>query len=283
MLTVPNDSCYAYRLRSAWLQFSAAHMSDRRSVPHPGISRTTNWRRRRDIMSSLQRMLHVGSSAETQNILSQTGYNTVISSQQANASELPTTSGHCPLDVEQGCDTDARSSTDQSGAIVYLSNKRSYQFCGELSRDLRAVFEDTSITFRDMGKVLTLLNYYFPGIPRDPRTLFGTPRSVEKKQLNNGLYVHFGLKRHLLQLLETFVQPESVTHIQLNIDGVNLYKVSDNHAWPIQCRVCFPRVYPPFVVGVFCGKGKPKPLDGYLRDTIDELNALLLNCVLLPR
>ncbi|KAF7243554.1 hypothetical protein EG68_08675 [Paragonimus skrjabini miyazakii] len=59
-------------------------MSDRRSVPHPGISRTTNWPRRRDILSSPQRMLHVASSAEMENIPPQTGYNTVISFQQAN-------------------------------------------------------------------------------------------------------------------------------------------------------------------------------------------------------
>ncbi|KAF7256942.1 hypothetical protein EG68_06253 [Paragonimus skrjabini miyazakii] len=223
-------------------------------------------------------MLHVGSSAGMENILRQTGCDTVISFQQDNASQLSTSSGRCPLDVEQGCDTDARSSTDKrivfhlhtlfrfaiGGAILYLSSKRSYQFCGDLSRDLRAVFEDIFITFRDIGKVLTLLNYYFPGIPRDPRTLFGT-------------------SRHLLELLETFVQPEYVIHIQLNIDGVNLYKDSDNHAWPIQCRGCFPRVYPPIVASVCCVKGKPKPLDGYLTDTIDELNALLLDGVFLTR
>ncbi|KAF7249209.1 hypothetical protein EG68_09167 [Paragonimus skrjabini miyazakii] len=192
-------------------------MSDRRSVPHPGIPRTTNWRRSRDILSSLQRMLHVGSSAEIENILSQTGYDTVISFQQGNASQLPTTSDHCPLDVEQGCDTDPRSLRTKV-APYYICPTRSYQFCGDLSRDLRAVSEDNSITFRDIGKVLTLLNYHVPVIPRDPRTLFGTTR-----------------------------------------------------------------VYPPFVVGVLCGNGKPKPLDGYLRDTIDELNALLPDDVFLPR
>ncbi|KAF7256909.1 hypothetical protein EG68_05953 [Paragonimus skrjabini miyazakii] len=99
-------------------------------------------------------------------ILPQTGYNTVISFQQDIASQLPTTSDHCPLDIGQRSDTDTRSSTDKSivfhfhtsfrfaidGAIIYLSNKRSYQFCGDLSTDLRDVFEDTSIIFKDKGK-----------------------------------------------------------------------------------------------------------------------------------
>lgn len=46
--------------------------------------------------------------------------------------------------------------------------------------------------------------------------------------------------------------------------------------WPISCLVKNFKSKP-FIVGLFCGTAKPKPLDEYLNNFVDELSDLLKN------
>ncbi|BHF85685.1 hypothetical protein SprV_1002885700 [Sparganum proliferum] len=117
-----------------------------------------------------------------------------------------------------------------------------------------------------------MLRPYHPEVPKDPRTLLQTPRTC----ISKGNYVYLGLERGLQDqqhsLPETTV-PEM--HIQLHIDGMKIFKESSQGLWPILARVRHPVVGQPFIVGVFCGPGKPDPLDDFLGDCVGELKDLL--------
>ncbi|ESO00755.1 hypothetical protein HELRODRAFT_127285, partial [Helobdella robusta] len=64
--------------------------------------------------------------------------------------------------------------------------------------------------------------------------------------------------------------------IQINIDGLSLYKSSNEEIWPILCLIKNLRAAP-FVVGVFSGTGKPENVEEYLKEFIDELINILKN------
>ncbi|BHF74050.1 hypothetical protein SprV_0401713400 [Sparganum proliferum] len=102
--------------------------------------------------------------------------------------------------------------------------------------------------------------------------------------MKRGKYVHLGLERGLLDELRLCPLtgiPE--VHVQLPIDGMKVFKASAQCLWPILARVNHPVVGQPFVVGVFCGFGKPEPLEDVMGDCVSELKGLLTTGLRDPR
>ncbi|KAB0803369.1 hypothetical protein PPYR_00339 [Photinus pyralis] len=100
-----------------------------------------------------------------------------------------------------------------------------------------------------------LLHVLHPELPRDSRTLLKNPFTFICKQLDdNGQYCHFGLEN------------------RFNIDGLPLYHSSNKQVWPILCLLKNTRSKTsPFIIGLFYGYSKPKPLTLYLEDFVKEL------------
>ncbi|KYN01715.1 hypothetical protein ALC62_07489, partial [Cyphomyrmex costatus] len=87
-------------------------------------------------------------------------------------------------------------------------------------------------------------------------------------------YVYFGLREGLLSCINTALHIHEVP-LQINIDGIPLYKSSRKQFWPILCKVHYdPDIYKPFVVGIFCENTKPKNINQYLCKFIEEINTL---------
>ena len=59
--------------------------------------------------------------------------------------------------------------------------------------------------------------------------------------------------------------------LTFNIDGLPLYKSSNDQVWPILCYVEKEKV---FTVSLFVGKSKPYPLEDFLDLFIQELTSL---------
>ena len=62
----------------------------------------------------------------------------------------------------------------------------------------------------------------------------------------------------------------------INIDGLPLYKSLSTTVWPILGMF---GDMDPFIIALYCGKGKPTDLNAYLRDFCDEAEILMLNGV----
>ena len=60
--------------------------------------------------------------------------------------------------------------------------------------------------------------------------------------------------------------------LQVNIDGLPLFKSASIQFWPILGMIEKTRM--PFIIGLFCGLQKPKPLDEYLHDFIEEMKVI---------
>lgn len=92
-----------------------------------------------------------------------------------------------------------------------------------------------------------------------------------------GEFVYLGIAAGLRRCVNKEIHLTDVLDLQINCDGLPLYKSSAKQFWPILCKVYnIPDIYKPFPVAVFCGNEKPNNLNGYLNDFIKEINKLTL-------
>lgn len=131
-----------------------------------------------------------------------------------------------------------------------------------------------------LKELATIVNNRFPDIlPKDPRTILHTARKITIKLIESGgEYWHNGLINPLTIVLNKWLDVlENIESISLNIniDGLPIYKSSKYEFWPILCNVFEIPSAQPFIIGVYYGVGKPKNLDIYLEDFVVEMKQLL--------
>ncbi|KAB0795060.1 hypothetical protein PPYR_11899 [Photinus pyralis] len=124
--------------------------------------------------------------------------------------------------------------------------------------------------------LLHILHRFHPELPLSSKTLLGTPRQVNTTKVGDGQFYYFGLKTGLSFVLSTISEIKDKIEISFNIDGIPLFKSSNQQFWPILALVKNFKSKP-FVVGIFSGTSKPKPLELFLNDFIEELNLIIHN------
>lgn len=127
-----------------------------------------------------------------------------------------------------------------------------------------------------VNKILHILFPFHPDLPLNYRTLIKTPVLNNKKQLLNGEYCHIGLKYVLNTIINIDLFAEDSIILSFGIDGLQLFSSNNTQLWPISCLIKNSK-FPVFIVGLFCGTSKPKPLSIYLEDLITELSELIEN------
>lgn len=97
------------------------------------------------------------------------------------------------------------------------------------------------------------------------------------KEVAGGSFYYRGLSHNLHQLFQMRYSEEvhslntDVLSIQINVDGLPLFKSSSNSLWPILGLLPQFDKCSPFVIGLFCGGKKPNSLKDYLSDFVAEL------------
>ncbi|XP_035710411.1 uncharacterized protein LOC118436418 isoform X1 [Folsomia candida] len=134
------------------------------------------------------------------------------------------------------------------------------------------------------GDLLKILRKHkcFESLPADARTLKGTCRNFEVKEIPPGQYVHLGLGNGIKSFIRNFCENKVPKSIELlvNIDGIPISKSSKSDLWPILCCVRggdFSFVPKPFAVGIFHGPGKPKDQNVFLSEFVTEAKELITN------
>lgn len=109
---------------------------------------------------------------------------------------------------------------------------------------------ESGVTQNAADSQLKILNKHIPSHPKCSRTLMKTSHSHKVKTIDGGEYVHFGILEHLLQNRDGLLSQTDTIKLQVNIDGLPLFKSSQMQLWPILGK--FPFESNPFVIGVFC-------------------------------
>jgi hypothetical protein len=96
---------------------------------------------------------------------------------------------------------------------------------------LRDIIVKHKLTRSATNDLLKLLKQQqnFEYFPFDARSILATPRKINIRELEPGLYSHFGLEKQLIRLLAT--KSFSNIRLQFNIDGIPISKSSGQQFW----------------------------------------------------
>jgi hypothetical protein len=136
-----------------------------------------------------------------------------------------------------------------------------------LQEDLAEWVVKARLPRQTCNDLLAILRKHGCQLPQDCRTMLNTPRSVPFENKCGGSYIYFGLERKLQQAVED--DPSCcLLEIQINVDGLPLYKSSCSQFWPILCSV---NKSMPFIVALFYGQSKPNPVTDFTKDFVEEV------------
>ena len=93
------------------------------------------------------------------------------------------------------------------------------------------------------------------------------PRAIFKKDL------HF----YTFKSMYAQVNDHPTLLLQVNTDGLPIYKTNTKEMWSILVRVLNGKDSRPFVVSVYMGKGKPNSVESFCRPFLDEIKILMSN------
>ena len=108
-------------------------------------------------------------------------------------------------------------------------------------------------------------------LPKDARTLLQTPKTVVSEDKCGGKYIYYGLKIGLVKIISK-VTVTGTIELNINIDGVPLFKSSGKQFWPILCNF---GDFTPFIVALYFGNSKPNNLNDFLFDFLNEAHELI--------
>jgi len=137
-----------------------------------------------------------------------------------------------------------------------------------------------SVSLTCLLDLLAILKPHSSELPRDPRSLLKTVRTPEVesciRHVSHGSYYHFGIEKGVTDQLRNKIDCLTCSNaisVQINIDGVPLFKSTNGQFWPMLGKISFPFVSDPFVIGIFYGENKPSNLD-FLADFVSEYQKL---------
>lgn len=140
---------------------------------------------------------------------------------------------------------------------------------------LRKWVSSNNIGVNAVNQLLKMLQPHHSYLPSNCRNLMKTPRETVTMKLLNGEMFYTGILHHIIIKLKCGLRPSTDTILlQVNIDGLPLFKSSSLEFYPILglCSNCDDQLR--FTIACFCGAGKPQPLQTYLRPFLDEIKQL---------
>ena len=146
-----------------------------------------------------------------------------------------------------------------------------------LEREFVKVLVERGIGRKTSNELFSVLRKFNVGsFPCDLRKASGTAREVQVVEMCQGFFHYFGIQSSLSRALMFFKLNEGCEiYLQFNFDGLPIHKSTSKCFWPILCRARINMKYTSvFLVGLFCGKGKPEKSSVFLRQFLDELREL---------
>lgn len=129
--------------------------------------------------------------------------------------------------------------------IYSKKNESNNETFNNYSGDLPIVNKGTEIEYRlkywamqhriskiALNDLLSILNHAGLSLPRDSRTLMGTPKSVPIEILSNGQLWYCGIKTCIRHEFAGIQKNISIT-LHFNFDGLPIAKSSNKQFWPI--------------------------------------------------
>lgn len=98
-----------------------------------------------------------------------------------------------------------------------------------------------NIPLTALGDLLDIFRKVVKDLPKDPRRIMGTPKQYHVSKICDGEYYHFGIMEGVQKQIKHLCDdlPENFCfELQLNIDGLPLFKSTSHQFWPILGNLC---------------------------------------------
>lgn len=143
----------------------------------------------------------------------------------------------------------------------------------ELERNLR----NWSIKYNASASALSallvlMINYGLCFLPKDSRTFKNTPKEIVIRNVEPGIYWHYGIKRFLSSIFVQIKTLPKILSLNIFVDGLPIGKSSKGSFWTILGKFKEIPLMQPFVIGLYYHINlKPKCPKMLLKDVIREL------------
>jgi len=134
--------------------------------------------------------------------------------------------------------------------------------------------------FTSLLKILKEHKCFEKTLPMDFRTLLGSGSSkvVGIKQVNPGIYYHFGLEAGIKRFPKHCTGGDTIM-LNIGIDGLPLTKSSSSAFWPILAYI-FPFNNDIFPIGIYWGNEEPTDSNQYMHDFVYEAKNIIENGII---
>ena len=185
--------------------------------------------------------------------------------------------------------------------LPYLSSSSNENVSGPASSDelieekeslhhlLKRWVIENNVTKSATSSLLSILKNYHPNLPSCAETLLRCDSN--NVTVKNDSFAYFGIKSNVVTRIRAGIKDLSnrgsrygelkteacekqakLVSLQINFDGMPIFKSSSRNFWPILARVIESARTDPFVIGLHCGNGKPENVNDYLKLVVEELN-----------
>ena len=147
-----------------------------------------------------------------------------------------------------------------------------------INHSLIGWYNKHNIPLNALKDLLVILKPYHSSLPADSRTLLQT-KSYELEANGTGHLVYFGIKENLKKHINFDLDNIDVLKMDVNIDGVPVFKSRNTSFWPILCSFSNSVKYSknsvlPFIAAIYYGENKPE-INHYLKKFCLEVQSLL--------
>jgi hypothetical protein len=164
------------------------------------------------------------------------------------------------------------------------ADEEDVEFDASDARSIRSRLAEWAVTYNvshvAISTLLTILRENNIDVPKDPRTLLSTPKTTAIKWIAGGSYHHRGIAHAIICAARNKlhdIKSECELTLDINIDGLPLFKSSNVQLWPILGLIRELKKIGPFLIGLFSGSSKPTSVDDFLSDFVKEMKFLGLN------
>jgi len=130
------------------------------------------------------------------------------------------------------------------------------------------------LSYNKLDDLLGRLHHVFKSVPVSYKTLLGVPPDLGVQVMNDHEFWYNGIKSCLDRYkLEEYLEAKGCVTIDINMDGLPIFKNPPMKFWPILGRLVGSH-NKPFVIAVYFGSSDPSDLDLYLGDFCLEISQL---------
>lgn len=124
--------------------------------------------------------------------------------------------------------------------------------------------------------ILNILKDENLDVPVSCKSLVKNSEKIILRTVSPGQYWHYGIENQLKKISHIISEITEVI-IDINIDGLPLFKSSNQTLWPILGKIVNKQNIKVFLIGTYLGSKKPNSIENYLHDFILEAKNLSEN------